>query len=301
MLTSFSIVTESILDHFRRQTMQYENDKERECHQAFDVCPYETHKNVNPDRVDGTCSWVLENPRYIHWCQSKWDGLLWISADPGCGKSVLSKSLIDRELQDSGSHTVCYFFFKDNEDQDSITKALCAILHQLFSKRPKLIRYAIPKWEQMKNTLRANADELWRVFIKVATAEDAENVTCVFDALDECDKRGRNTLITFLNDFYKKSQHQQQRLSRLKILATSRPYHDIEIMFQEIISRFPVVRLQGELENAQIEEEINLVIDTKVAEMAKQLQLKPSDRDSIVRKHTEYRTSHLSLAIPCSK
>lgn len=40
------------------------------------------------------------------------------------------------------THSVCYFFFKDNEEQDSIAIALCAILHNLFSCRPELIRHA---------------------------------------------------------------------------------------------------------------------------------------------------------------
>jgi hypothetical protein len=78
--------------------------------------------------------WVLEHPQYLKWRGNHKDDLLWISADPGCGKSVLSKSLIDNELQASETDAICYFFFKDNEEQNSIATALCAILHRLLER-----------------------------------------------------------------------------------------------------------------------------------------------------------------------
>ncbi|KAG9992121.1 purine and uridine phosphorylase, partial [Aureobasidium melanogenum] len=71
----------------------------------------EQFKNINPDRVDQTCQWALSHPLYRRWRDSAADDLLWISADPGCGKSVLSKSLVDEELRsDADDSTVCYFF-----------------------------------------------------------------------------------------------------------------------------------------------------------------------------------------------
>ena len=102
---------------------------------------------LTPLRVADTCQWVLNHPKYRQWYESSSDDLLWISADPGCGKSVLAKSLVDNELQSTDTHTVCYFFFKDNEEQDSIATAFCAILHQLFSCRRQLIRHAMTVWE----------------------------------------------------------------------------------------------------------------------------------------------------------
>jgi len=60
--------------------------------------------------------------------------MLWVSADPGCGKSVLVRYLADEVLPGSSARTTCYFFFKDDfEDQRSATGALCSILHQLLS------------------------------------------------------------------------------------------------------------------------------------------------------------------------
>jgi len=41
-----------------------------------------------------TRTWFLEDPTFIRWLDSDQGNLLWLSADPGCGKSVLSRTLI---------------------------------------------------------------------------------------------------------------------------------------------------------------------------------------------------------------
>lgn len=87
---------------------------------------YLEQKDRNPDRVPGTCRWVLEDDRYNQGFESGHDDLIWIFADPGCGKSVLAKSLVDNELKTPENATVCYFFFKDTEEQNTLAVALCA-------------------------------------------------------------------------------------------------------------------------------------------------------------------------------
>jgi hypothetical protein len=88
------------------------------------------------------------------WRVSQTSSLLWVSADPGCRKSVLSKSLIDRELQNAISHVTCFFSFKeDDPDQRTLNNALCALLHQLFSKNRALLRHAVADFEVEKSYL----------------------------------------------------------------------------------------------------------------------------------------------------
>jgi hypothetical protein len=80
---------------------------------------------------------------------------LWISADPGCGKSVLTKSLVDEVFALSKSNvSIVYFFFKKNDDQNNIATALCAVLHQLFSLQPQLLQHALPSWEKNREKIQ---------------------------------------------------------------------------------------------------------------------------------------------------
>ncbi|KAH8757176.1 putative ankyrin repeat-containing protein [Diaporthe sp. PMI_573] len=258
-------------DQTLRQDIRYENQKQVACHQAFKTSTYEHFMNLNPDRVPGTCKWVLEHQRYTAWQWSPRDDLLWISADPGCGKSVLAKSLIKEELQSTDKHAVLYFFFKDNEEQNNLATALCALLHQLFHHQPLLLRHAMASFEKNGEKLQEEVDDLWRIFLAAATDDQAARVTCVLDALDECCVGDRRKLIYFLTDFHSR-QNAPTRVSRLKFLVTSRPYQDIESDFRNIPEP-QSIRLAGEDSNADISEEISLVIKDKVATAGRKLNL----------------------------
>ncbi|KAF4921188.1 Ankyrin repeat domain-containing protein 50 [Colletotrichum fructicola] len=282
----------------QKQEVRYESQKQVNCHQMFKTSAYEKFKNINPDRVPGTCKWVLEHPRYTKWQQSRQDDLLWISADPGCGKSVLAKFLIDNEIQQSNEHTVCYFFFKDNDDQNSLATAICALLHQLFGRQPLLIRQAMAAFDKNGQRLQTEVDELWRIFVAAATDDKAVSVTCVLDALDECCLEDRRKFIRLLTNFYNR-QTTSTRKFQLKFLVTSRPYQDIESEFRDIPEP-QTIRLAGEESNADISEEINLVIRHEVATAGDKLGMSQEVRDVLLEKlfsvpHRTYLWLHLVM------
>lgn len=120
------------------QKEQYRSEVENRCIQSFYVSAYEKQLNRNPDAVKGTCHWLLDNARFQQWEESKSSSLLWVSAGPGCGKSVASKMLIkilsEMHCKRAKPRTVCYFFFKEDDDsQRTVENALCAILHQILT------------------------------------------------------------------------------------------------------------------------------------------------------------------------
>jgi hypothetical protein len=290
----------------QKEETRYQNDKHKRCHQVFKTSTYEDFKDVNPDRVDGTCRWVLFHPQYLQWYTKAHDDLLWISADPGCGKSVLAKSLVDNELRNTDKHTVCYFFFKDNESQNNATTALCALLHQLFTDKPQLIQHAVPVWEKNEDKIQRERAELWRLLLTATRDPEAPDVTCVLDALDECQPPDRQWLVDMLSGFYTQTSPSRStaRRGRLKFLVTSRPYDDIRDRFQQIPDHLPTIRLRGEEENDQIHQEIDLVIRKRVAEMAKVLELDGQIKDELEEKlltmeHRTYLWLYLALEGIC--
>ena len=233
--------------------------------------------------MEGTCRWVLSHPQYLQWHAQPRNDLLWISADPGCGKSVLARSLVDNELRNTDRHTICYFFFKDNEEQDSVTAALCALLHQLFSDQPQLIHYAIPAWEETGDKVIQEVAELWRILLAAASDNQMHDVTCILDALDECQLSDRRVLIDMLAKFYTQTSRSPTgaRGGRLKFLLTSRPYGDIQFEFQKTLDNLPTIRLRGEEENDQIHREIDLVIRMRVAQLGTDLALDEHIKDRL--------------------
>ncbi|KAJ5726649.1 uncharacterized protein N7483_008006 [Penicillium malachiteum] len=173
----------------------------------FSGSHYERHKNVNPPRTKDTCRWFLNHLTFQEWRQRGRSDVLWVSADPGCGKSVLSRSLVDEGLTHNGSATTCYFFFESNEDQNQITTAICALLNQLFcrGRGEKLFRkFAIEAIEKDGGKLKDNFGLLWDLFISVASDSATGDVICILDALDECRQPDRNTLMLHLKQFHEK-------------------------------------------------------------------------------------------------
>ena len=233
--------------------------------------PYRDQMERTPTRQPGTCNWVLDNSLFQAWQNDPHSSLLWVSANPGCGKSVLSKCLVEEKLAslDPQHATICYFFFKDiSPDSRSITKALSAILHQLFTKIPGLVEHAVSAFDENGDELSSMFSTLWEILEKAAADSRAGEIVCVLDALDECEEAQQKTLIEKLKAFYSKAEDSGVRKHKLRFLATSRPYRNIRAPFHSLTRQFPIIHLSGDDESDLIRDEIDLVIHSEVSEIA---------------------------------
>ncbi|OTA02926.1 hypothetical protein A9Z42_0033450 [Trichoderma parareesei] len=263
---------------------------------------YQGNKDFNPPRVDGTCEWFFADERFRNWRDSENSRLLWVSAGPGCGKSVLSRALIDEKRLSTNvtTSTVCYFFFKDGDESRMYAhNALCAILHQLFSQdfTGNLLEQALTSYNNFGETLTKSFSKLWEIFLQCSSTSNCGEIICLIDALDECQEESRNMLIDGLKGLY---QRFSKRPSRLKFLVTSRPYDNIESAFRQFSDTATYLRFDGDDKSAEIGHEIDLVIDARVNEFAQDF--KEEDRRLIADrlKSTVNRTYlwlHLTLGI----
>jgi hypothetical protein len=78
-----------------------------ECLQKLPTSQYEQFKERKPNRLQSTYQWFLQHGHFKKWQESISLTLLWVSADPGCGRSVLSKSLIGKDLKSTESRITC--------------------------------------------------------------------------------------------------------------------------------------------------------------------------------------------------
>lgn len=192
-----------------------------------------------------------------------------MSADPGCGKSVLALFLVD-ELEDRQSEpsaTVCYFFFKgDNEEQRRAEFALSALLHQLFTAKPSLIRHATKDFESEGDNFTEDIGTLWRIFTSATADPDCGDVIIIFDGLDECEVSTREKLIDSLALSYAVSANRTIPTTRdtsLKFLLTSRSCGSIERRFRGL----PIIRLRAEAETLAIGADIELIVNSVAEEL----------------------------------
>ncbi|SPO04105.1 uncharacterized protein DNG_06788 [Cephalotrichum gorgonifer] len=246
--------------------------------QALYTSPYEDRKNRNPDRVPGTCEWFIGHSLFQQWRESESSSMLWVSANPGCGKSVLAKYLVDSVLPTMTPRTTCYFFFKDDfEDQRSAKVALRCILHQLFTQRESLFSDKIVKrFEDYKAHLENSSfGELWDILVMASQEKDAGELVCILDAFDECEDREREKLAQALCKFYGTKNN-----VNLKFLVTSRPYDKIGRGFRPLnIPGLPLIHLKGEsdTEISNIAREIDIYIEASVSRIREDLHLKPQE------------------------
>ncbi|PVH69559.1 hypothetical protein DL98DRAFT_379282, partial [Cadophora sp. DSE1049] len=244
---------------------------------------YQDQKDINPERVQGTCEWFLKHRKFLAWRHDTTADLLWVTADPGCGKSVLSKALVDEGLlnpdnPDTKTTSVCYYFFKDDAERGSGVSALRSILHQLFKQKSWLIKHAIKHYEADGRNLSFGT--LWAILMKAVSDANAGPVICVLDALDECETSTRKSLIKNISSLHCASKPR----SGLKFIVTSRPYHELDIDFK--FDDLPSIHLEGNQMSEEIRGEIDLVITHEISRIggARQPPLDCKIQASLIRR-----------------
>jgi hypothetical protein len=176
-------------------------------HSSSHQTDYASHKARNPNPVPGTCTWILENSKYQYWRDTLSSRLLHLSADAGCGKSVLASFLIDT-LSNALSQSeltgqVCYFFFKDdNTVQSSAVYALRALLHQCLAAKSTLPKTIIDAYRTKGDALFDQFSCLWEAFKSLTCGDCGENIICILDGLDECNEDSRHLLVASLVNFF---------------------------------------------------------------------------------------------------
>jgi hypothetical protein len=236
----------------------------------FGNTTYFDQMRLNPRRHPGTCRWFRAHEKYKDWLKSTQNDLLLVTAEPGCGKSVLSRCLIEQDLPSRrwpGSNAepvVCYFFFKDNTIQSSLTNALGAIIHQLLVASEVAAQQFVQEISVMSDKMLEGRDTLWNLLERVATHETfkSRKIYCLFDALDECAPEDRAKLTGLLRDHLKLKK-------RIQFIITCRPYDNITDAFQESEWAKKPICLEGEgdKQKDELQKEIDIVFRYKIDDL----------------------------------
>ena len=234
---------------------------------------YEEHKNFNPKRVPGTCEWFLQSKEFLQGRDATDSRILWVSAGPSCGKSVLSRCLIDERhvYPRTRASTLCYFFFRDGQaEREKGANAIKAISHQLLKQHPRsnVIKYLLPRFQAHGDKFSGMFNELWNSMLEILSDPTTGEVVWVLDAFDECSNFERTRLLDCLTEIYSSEECQKNKDIKLKILITSRQYHDIEVRFRRLKGTAGYIQLNGDEKLEEIGREINLVLENSVPRVA---------------------------------
>lgn len=238
--------------------------EEQEYHQKLYTSDYDLHRNRIARPANGTCSWILTHTAYSAWITCQSSSLLWISADPGCGKTVLASYLLETLSQSQKSDAVCFFFLKDGSpEQRSLTCAMSAILHELVSHKRSLVKYVISGCNGKGSNALRQFYVLWNMLTTAALDNQAGRIRCIIDGLDESLENERNDFMNSIFDFFNTTEEQY---ASLQFIITSRPYRSIERDFARW-HRFERIQLRAEDEPIFVQRDIKLLVQARVAEL----------------------------------
>ena len=282
----------SRLRNMAGDTLSETSDLVRSIMDSLDKVDYRAHRARNPPAVEGTCRWVLDHPKFQDWLRSPEAAFLWISGDPGSGKSVLASFLIDTlsEMRKTTDMNVCYFFFKsDNLEQSSAVNALQAILHQLFVQQGGLASSGV---HLLQGKALENMSHLWQALLFLTRLDATKTTICIIDAVDECAPKSRKDLLSRISSFLvagaptttghadnsTASDKTPPLPSKLKIIVTSRPDNQIKVAFEKKprLKDLPhgsrtvnstLIRLRAEDETDNIGNDVTTVIEYKIEDL----------------------------------
>ncbi|KAE9381121.1 hypothetical protein N431DRAFT_1674 [Stipitochalara longipes BDJ] len=238
-----------------------------------------------------TCDWLTHDSiDFQRWKGSK-NSLLWLHGKAGCGKSVLSSSVIYhiKSLHNSDPYTALAYFYCDFNDISSqkTTNILSSLIRQLCSQRPdtplavlnlRQIKDAgqFPELKQLEDTLRETTLEFGDVYI-------------VIDAIDECPEINedgetpRHELLQSLQRIH------GWALPNIHILITSRPEHDIELEMNSFFSDSRTAKaIDLHNQSTDVNNDISTYIDERFASQANfrswPIDLKLEARSALIKK-----------------
>ena len=202
-------------------------------------------------RHAGSGTWFLESEPFKLWKENR-ASFLWLYGIPGCGKTILSSSVIEdlKYATKAATGALLYFYFDFNDVQkQSLDSALRSLVAQLSS----MSENAFAQLHQLRescNHSQPSTETLTLTFENMVDTFD--QVRIVFDALDECNTR--RELLQWIEDLMR------SRAGYVQVIATSRKVPDIESALVQFVPADAIIPMQQSL----VDEDIAAYVSARI-------------------------------------
>jgi hypothetical protein len=182
--------------------------------------PSINYENALEQRHKGTGVWFTDGEAFSDWKKQS-NSFLWLHGIPGCGKTVLSSTIIEQlNSAITPGQVLLYFYFTFNDtNKQTLENMLRSLVYQLYQRLPETREPLEQLWESTKGGNR----QLSRTSLKdvlLAMLSKANDVSIVLDALDEATTR--SDLLVWLRSVL------EAESCACRILVTARREEDIE-------------------------------------------------------------------------
>lgn len=208
--------------------------------------------------------WILNNPDYQRWRYSEESHLLWITGDPGKGKTMLLCGIIDeldqQSIRSGIVHTIYFFCQATDHHLNNAAAVLRGLMFMLINKQPSLISHLRKKYDQAGAKLFEGSNTwitLSDIFAAILLDPALESTCIVVDALDEC-VSDLQILLDFIVDT-------SSIEGRAKWIVSSRNWSQIEERLRRAEQK---AKLSLELNAESISNAVDIYIREKVHQLA---------------------------------
>jgi hypothetical protein len=230
------------------------------------------HKALG-QRHKGTGYWFLENKIFTEW-KTRPNAFVWLHGIPGCGKTILSATIIEhleRTILPSQSLLYFYFDFSDTSKQ-SLDSMIRSLISQLYNKSD--ITRTLVDSLYGDGRQQPRSESLCKIFLN--SIKQVDKAWIILDALDECKtKKGNQTerLLSWIRCLL------DSELKNVHLLVTSRPERDIQTALEVQMRKECIINIQSNL----VTNDIHAYIYARVREREgfKRWQEQPEVQDEI--------------------
>lgn len=221
--------------------------------------PSTNYQRIIEKRQSSTGLWFLESDQYRNLKDGQVQAI-WLHGIPGCGKSVLSSTIIDdlHQLCGSGTRSIVLYFYSDFSDplkrtQDSMIRSIITQLVRNVSAVPDAVAKL---FSSLKSSNRQGSIEEYLTAL-LYLVQEFSRVFLVLDALDECDRQGTGMkelrkILTTITEW---------NIQTLRLIVTSRRERDIESWLDSLVRSPNIISLQGDI----IDKDIQLYVRERLS------------------------------------
>jgi hypothetical protein len=238
--------------------------------------PSTNYHEAYKQRQDNTGLWFLESHKYKKW-KSDTASKLWLYGIPGCGKTILSSTVIGNLLQhcsDDPSMVTVYFYFDFNDvrKQDPelmVRSLLCQLLQRLVTTHGSI--------DALLSSCENGPPPPLHTLLEMTqqAMQEFTHIYFILDALDECTQR-----LELLDVLETVAGWQ---LENLHLLMTSRKEREIESFLEGYVNH--VIPLQSDIVDEDIQRYVQqrLSDDKSLMKWAKDADIKEEIEAALMR------------------
>lgn len=178
------------------------------------------HAHALKKRHKGTGVWFTSSQAFADW-ENQSNSFLWLYGIPGCGKTVLSSTIIEQLNSDiTPGQIVLYFYFTFSDtNKQTLLNMLRSLVYQLYQGQPDSRGPLEKLWRSSQAGQRRPSERSLREVL-LAMLGKTNDASIVLDALDE--STTRSDLLPWLRSVL------EAKSCSLRILVTARREEDIE-------------------------------------------------------------------------